>query len=90
MTITDYADQLGVCPATVSNYKRALRNEGKRVTLTTLRVHHRRLAPGPAPDRNRAKAIVRMRERQHMTWAAIGDVWGVSGSRAWAIYRGAQ
>jgi hypothetical protein len=90
MTRSTYAEELGVCLATIDNYVRAVRGAGKRVTLSTLRAHQRSLRPGPAPDLQRASAIRRMRDRQGMTWAAIGDAWGFSGSRACAIYRGSS
>lgn len=86
----DYADKLDVCIATIDNYTRALRDQGKPVTLATLRSHQRRMAPGRTPDTQRISVIKRMRDRQRMTWSAIGDVWGFSGSRACAIYRGAS
>jgi phage terminase large subunit GpA-like protein len=92
MTRAEYAAELGVCLATVDNYIRAVRGNGKRVTLATLRAHQRTLVPGPAPDVERATQIRRMRDRKRdpMTWEAIGAVFGFSGSRACAIYRSAS
>jgi hypothetical protein len=87
MTRREYAEELSVCLATVDNYIRSLSAQGKRVTISTLRAHQRRLTPGRDPDHQRATAIRRMRDRQRMTWSAIGDVFGFSGSRACAIYR---
>lgn len=87
MTRGEYAAELGVCLATIDNYVRAVRAAGKRVTLTSLRAHRRALRPGPRPDRQRAAAIRHQRDRQGLSWAAIGEAWGFSGSRACAIYR---
>lgn len=83
----EYAELLGVSPATVDNYVRALRDQGKRITVATLRAHQQTLQVGPTPDLERARAIQRMRDRRRMTWAAIGEEFGFSGSRACAIYR---
>ena len=86
MTRSEYAEELGVCLATIDNYTRAVRANGKRVTLATLRAHQRSLRPGPAPDLQRAAQIRRMRDRRRMSWAQIGEAWGFSGTRARAIY----
>lgn len=83
----EYAELLDVSPATVDNYSRALHKQGKRITLTNLRAHQRTLVPGRAPDLQRAVAIQRLRDRHKMTWEAIGDIFGFSGSRACAIYK---
>lgn len=83
----EYADTLGVSVATIDNYQRALREQGKRITIATLRVHQRGLAPGRDPDLDRAGQIRRMRDKQQMTWSAIGEAFGFTGTRACAIYR---
>lgn len=83
----EYADALGVSVATVDNYQRALRDQGKRITIATLRVHQRGLAPGREPDLDRVDAIRRMRDKHQMTWSAIGQEFGITGTRACAIYR---
>ncbi len=87
MTRQEYAEALGVSLATIDNYRRALREAGTRITIASLRRHQREQWPGPVPDLERATAITRMRDRQRMTWAEIGDAFGFSGSRACAIYR---
>lgn len=80
------AAALGVCQATVSNYRRALRGAGKRITVVTLRAHRDRQKPGRKPDNERANRIRAMRDRQHMTWSAIGKRFRISPTRACAIY----
>ena len=80
------ADALGVSRATVSNYRRALRSIGKRITVSTLRAHGSKQKPGRQPDKERANRIRSMRDRQGMTWAAIGKRFRISGTRACAIY----
>lgn len=87
MTRQEYADELGVCIATVDNYIRAVRAQRKRITIATLRAHQRTLAPGRAPDLERAADIKRMRHRDKLTWAQIGDAYGISGTRACKIYQ---
>ena len=80
------AEALGVCPATVSNYRRALRDAGTRITVVTLRAHRDRQKPGRKPNNERANRIRAMRDRQHMTWSAIGKRFRISPTRACAIY----
>lgn len=87
MTRQEQAKALGVSAGTIDNYTRTLRDEGRRVTMATLRAHQRRTTPGRNPDLQRATVIGRMRDRLEMPWAAIGEAWGFSGSRARAIYR---
>ena len=57
------AEALGVCPATVSNYRRALRDAGKRITVVTLRAHRDRQKPGRKPNNERANRIRAMRDQ---------------------------
>ena len=80
------ADALGVSCATVSNYRRALRSIGKRVTVSTLRAHGKRQKPGPKPNNERTNRIRDMRDDRGMTWAAIGRRFRMSASRACALY----
>lgn len=84
--VRQQAAALGVCPATIDNYRRALRNEGKRITVATLRAHRDRQKPGPKPDNERTNRIRDMRDRRDMTWAAIGRRFRISASRACALY----
>lgn len=80
------ADAIGMSRATVSNYRRALRDAGKRITVATLRAHRDRQKPGRKPNNERANRIRAMRDRQGMTWAAIGKRFRISPTRACAIY----
>lgn len=80
------ADALGVSRATVSNYRRALRSIGKRITVSTLRAHGNKQKPGRQPDKERANRIRAMRDNQGMTWSAIGKRFRISPTRACAIY----
>ena len=80
------AEALGVCPATVSNYRRALRDAGKRITVVTLRAHRDRQKPGPKPNNERTNRIRDMRNNKRMTWAAIGRRFRMSATRACALY----
>ena len=80
------ADALGVSRATVSNYRRALRSIGKRVTVSTLRAHGKRQKPGPKPNNERTNRIRDMRDNKRMTWAAIGRRFRMSATRACALY----
>ncbi len=80
------AEALGVCQATVANYRRALRAAGKRITVVTLRAHRDRQKPGRKPNNERTNRIRAMRDRQGMTWAAIGKRFRISPTRACAIY----
>lgn len=80
------AEALGVSRATVSNYRRALRSIGKRVTVSTLRAHGKRQKPGPKPNNERTNRIRDMRDNKRMTWAAIGRRFRISASRACALY----
>ena len=80
------ADALGVSKATISNYRRALRSIGKRVTVSTLRAHGKRQKPGPKPNNERTNRIRDMRDNKRMSWAAIGRRFRISASRACALY----
>ena len=80
------AEALGVSRATMSNYRRALRDAGKRITVASLRAHRDRQKPGRKPNNERANRIRAMRDHQGMTWAAIGKRFRISPTRACAIY----
>ena len=80
------ADAIGMSRATVSIYRRELRKAGKRITVATLRAHRDRQKPGRKPNNKRANRIRAMRDRQGMTWAAIGKRFRISPTRACAIY----
>ena len=80
------AEALGVCQATVSNYRRALRVAGKRIAVVTLRAHRDRQKPGRKPNNERTNRIRDMRDNKRMTWAAIGRRFRISASRACALY----
>lgn len=80
------AEALGVSKATVSNYRRALRVAGKRITVVTLRAHRDRQKPGRKPDNERTNRIRDLRDRRGMTWSAIGKRFRISPTRACAIY----
>lgn len=80
------AEALGVSRATVGNYRRALRAAGKRITLASLRAFRDSRQIGQKPDRQRQRQIRRMRDKRHMTWAEIGQAFGFSAERAFAIY----
>jgi hypothetical protein len=85
-TVQYQADAIGMSRATVQIYRRKLRDAGKRITVATLRAHRDRQTPGRKPDNERANRIRHMRDRQRMTWSAIGRRFGISGTRACAIY----
>lgn len=85
-TVRTQALALGVCPATITNYRRALRAEGKRITVSTLRAHGNRQTPGRKANHERNNKIRHLRDEHDLTWAAIGKRFRISPTRACAIY----